>query len=571
MSRQPPRLTNRTLILALTAILSIAAVGFVLINALFLGGYRSPASSSDFLRANDMAKDIESLQELVTVGTPADVRLQEAIIRLKERYERHANEVSERLDPLLKVRLTTYSEQVWPAVDKWAAGTLTGEAEQGRLRSDLKVLRKILVLAGKRMEKESENERRSELLLTARSVAGAFAVVVLFALVATVLAWRGGRRLDAVAKHIGVPASDGSELMTHAERIGEERTSAENADRKELTRERMILKRYRDILDSLQAGIIAADAASGRVLFANTVFRDWFAAGPELIGEPVWAVVAKSGIDIALTGKLPHAGKTYWRDVTTVGGTVLYVVRDISEQERLASRLLNSERLISIGEMASKVTHEIRNPLSTVKLNAEYIADNAKKMTPDELASSIALIVKEVIRLEEITDRYMGMVRYRADDEPAQKTNLPEALIDLLKFHEGEFKKRGITLQIEAMPEAELLIALNSFREVMLNLLKNAWEELGDGGRVKLSGEAADGMVRLFVDDSGHGIPAAEREKIFRNFYTTKPGGTGIGLSHSLKLITEAGGTIAVEDSPLGGARFVVTVPRIGATSGSYG
>ncbi|HOW52599.1 MAG TPA: ATP-binding protein [bacterium] len=523
--------------------------------------------AQDAVWANDMAKDIEAIQDITYGIYPADaIKMQPAVSRIAERYARHLTEVSDRLDPLLKVRLTTYSERSWSALDRWGSETGLGEAEISQLRSDLKVLRKILVLAGKRLEKEALAERREGLLFKARMTAGMFGAVFLFAFAGIVMAWRSKRRLISVAKRIGLPAAGASELMTHAERIGDERVSAESADRKELTRERTILKRYRDILDSLQAGIVAADAASERVLFVNTVFHEWFGTGPEFIGEPLKAVIAKSGVDIALPGKLPHAGKTYWRDVTAVAGTVLYVVRDISEQERLASRLLNSERLISIGEMASKVTHEIRNPLSTVKLNAEYIADNAKKMTPDELAASIALIVKEVIRLEEITDRYMGMVRYRAEDEPAQKTLLPEALNDLLKFHEGEFRKRSITLDVAMVPDVELTIALNSFREVMLNLLKNAWEELGDGGRIAVSGAIDDRVICLRIDDSGRGVPAAEREKIFRNFYTTKPGGTGIGLSHSLKLVTEAGGTIAVEDSPLGGARFIVTIPRVVAT-----
>lgn len=555
-------MTNRIPLILLIALLTVASAGLISLNTLFVDGYRAAADPVP-LWADDMAKEIELLQAFLATGTPADPRLQDAVDRLKGRYERHAVAVADRLDPLLKTRLTGYHEKVWPAVAQWASGDPAVESDL--LRGEIKILHKILVLAGKRLAKEAEGVRRQGLLLTARVTAGLFAAVAALGLAALFLAWRGGRRLEAVAKKIGLPDPGADDLMACAGRIGDERATAENADRRELTRERTILKRYRDILDSLQAGIVAADAASERVLFVNTVFHEWFGTGPEFIGEPVKAVIAKSGIDISLPGKLPHTGKTYWRDVTTVGGTVLHVVRDISEQERLASRLLNSERLISIGEMASKVTHEIRNPLSTVKLNAEYIADNARNLTPDELSASIALIVKEVIRLEEMTDRYMGMVRYRAEDEPAQRTLLPEALGDLLKFHEGEFKKRGISLDVAMLPDAELVIALNSFREVMLNLLKNAWEELDDGGRVMLSGEAAGGMVRLFVDDSGHGVPAAEREKIFRNFYTTKPGGTGIGLSHSLKLVTEAGGTIAVEDSPLGGARFVVTVPRIGA------
>lgn len=519
-----------------------------MLNLLFLDAYRAPAASPQQIRVAEMARDIEILHETITNAEnaePATVR--PALYRLKEHYETIFGEISGDLDPLLKNRFADYHARIWPAMERWLSPPAAGEGESVQLRGDLKALRKIVLLAAKRLEKESLLERRSALLRSARLAAGSFAIALIIGLIGIVAAWRSRQRPDTIARKDDL-SPDGH---------------ADNSPPKEHLREQLLLKRYRDILDSLPDGVVVSDAASGRVLFVNRTFRDRFAVGQDQIGETVGALEEKSGIPIAEPGKLAARDTVFWRDIRTVGGAVLHLIRDMTEQDRLSSRLMSAERLISIGEIASKVTHEIRNPLSTIKLNVEYVADHASDLSPDELSASIALIVKEVIRLEEITDRYMGMVRYRADEEAPSHTPLRDAVAEVTRFHESEFRTRDIALTVGDLPAVELAIAFNSFREVLLNILKNAWEELDRHGAVTISAAIADGKVRLFVDDSGHGVPTAEREKIFRNFYTTKPGGTGIGLSHSLKLVTEAGGDISVADSPLGGARFVITIPRI--------
>jgi two-component system sensor histidine kinase FlrB len=95
----------------------------------------------------------------------------------------------------------------------------------------------------------------------------------------------------------------------------------------------------------------------------------------------------------------------------------------------------------------------------------------------------------------------------------------------------------------------------------MLNLLKNAWEELENGGKIAVNIARKGNFAVVSVEDSGRGVPQSERESVFKNFYTNKPGGTGIGLSHSRKLATEAGGKLYVGDSVLGGASFVLEIP----------
>ncbi len=540
-------MSNRTLILSILAVLFFAAGGFFLLNLLFLDAYRMPTVSTQQLRVAEMARDLEILHETVTNTENTDpATIRPVLFRLKEHYETIFGEITADLDPLLKNRFADYHTRIWPAMERWNAAPGTGEIDPVQVRSDLKALRKIVLLAAKRLEKESLAERRGAILRSARFAAASFAVAIAIGLFGIIAARRSRQRRDASAAPAEPPTDN----------------PAGNPPPKEHRREQLLLKRYRDILDSLPDGVVVSDASSGRVQFINRTFRDRFAVGQDQIGETVAALAEKSGMAIAEPGKLTAHDTVYWRDITEVGGAVLHLVRDMTEQDRLSNRLMSAERLISIGEIASKVTHEIRNPLSTIKLNVEYVADHAHDLSPEELSASIALIVKEVIRLEEITDRYMGMVRYRADEESPSRTPLRDAVAEVTRFHESEFRTRDIALTVGDLPAVELGIAFNSFREVLLNILKNAWEELDRRGAVAISGDIADGKVRLFVDDSGHGVPAAEREKIFRNFYTTKPGGTGIGLSHSLKLVTEAGGDIAVTDSPLGGARFVITIPR---------
>ena len=95
----------------------------------------------------------------------------------------------------------------------------------------------------------------------------------------------------------------------------------------------------------------------------------------------------------------------------------------------------------------------------------------------------------------------------------------------------------------------------------MLNLLKNAWEEIENGGKIAVNTKKNGNLAVISVEDSGRGVPQPERETIFKNFYTKKPGGTGIGLSHSRKLATGAGGKLYVDDSTLGGAAFILEIP----------
>jgi signal transduction histidine kinase len=228
----------------------------------------------------------------------------------------------------------------------------------------------------------------------------------------------------------------------------------------------------------------------------------------------------------------------------------------------MAAKLLNSERLVSIGEMASRITHEIRNPLSTIKMNSEYMREHAHEMSAEEIESTFQPVIKEIVRLEQITDKYINMVKYRSTVEVASAV-IPDDLAELVAFHRPEMEARDIEIDV-VFPDAPLSLSIpvDAFREVLLNIMKNGWEEIEQSGRMRIRvAMISDTMLEIHIEDSGGGIADDMKEKIFETFFTGKAGGTGIGLSHSKTLVTENSGNISVAKSELGGADFVISMP----------
>lgn len=339
-------------------------------------------------------------------------------------------------------------------------------------------------------------------------------------------------------------------------------TEAKSAEFEELgrkyAREQIVGKRKDDLLNAIPEGLLTVSA--GRITFVNRTMKEWFGIDGTAIGEEVSAVFGKIGTDGA-EGKFSSGEETYQLSISGGQGETFYIIRNITKSEELSSKLLNSERLASIGEMAARITHEIRNPLNTIKMNSGYLLENIDKTNSEENKQLLSLVVSEVERLEGITNKYMGMVNYNRNGVTDTEVSLPSDLIEFLSFHLPELQKRNIELTVGKSEPLSISISASSFKSIMLNLLKNAWEELENGGKIAVNLGINGKLAVISVEDSGRGVPESEREAVFKNFYTNKPGGTGIGLSHSRKLAAEAGGRLSIRDSALGGAAFVLEIP----------
>jgi two-component system NtrC family sensor kinase len=226
--------------------------------------------------------------------------------------------------------------------------------------------------------------------------------------------------------------------------------------------------------------------------------------------------------------------------------------------EEREQRLIRSERLATVGRIAAQITHEIRNPLASIGLNAELLGDELP--SGGEGRRLLTTISREVDRLSEITESYLRFVRL---PKPELEPEDPGALVAaVLEFTRAELAQAGISLELEVGQELpEIAADENQLRQALLNLVRNAREAMTAGGVLRVSVAAADGRLRLAVTDSGSGIAPQHVGKIFDPFFSTKEQGTGLGLALVQQIVNEHGGRIEVGNAPGGGTSFVITLP----------
>ncbi len=226
-------------------------------------------------------------------------------------------------------------------------------------------------------------------------------------------------------------------------------------------------------------------------------------------------------------------------------------------------RLIRSERLAAVGKIAAQITHEVRNPLSSIGLNAELLEEELGKAgtNHEEAQVLVRAIIQEVDRLTQITEQYLRLTRLpRPRLEREDANGLVSSLLAFLKE-----ELAGRSIQVETQLGSDLPLILgdeNQLRQALLNLLRNSTEAMGEGGQLTVSTAATTSHVTIAIRDTGEGIDPAHRAKIFEPFFSTKKGGTGLGLALTQQIIIEHGGAIDVESDPGKGTRFTVRLPR---------
>ena len=262
-------------------------------------------------------------------------------------------------------------------------------------------------------------------------------------------------------------------------------------------------------------------------------------------------------VDVALVPMIDRAG-TSMDDVLLLG-------EDVTTREETKDRLLQTERLAAIGRLAAQITHEIRNPLSSVALNVELLSDDVVHLPTErqgEARTILEAVGKEIDRLAQITEGYLRFARLPAPVKV--EGDVGDLCADLVAFVQGEAQREGrmLELNVEAgLPKVPHDPA--RLRQALLNLLRNAAEAAGQGGTVRLSAKRGGklGGVRLAVEDTGPGVPDDVKARLFEPFFTTKPSGTGLGLLLTAEIVKEHRGELSLETSPLGGAAFFIDLP----------
>jgi signal transduction histidine kinase len=216
-----------------------------------------------------------------------------------------------------------------------------------------------------------------------------------------------------------------------------------------------------------------------------------------------------------------------------------------------------------VAQLAGGLAHEIRNPLSTMRLNLDLLAEDFRSPeTPRDqrVLQKIERVRKESHRLQNLLEEFLRFARVQ--DLRLVQADLNAVVDELRDFCEPQSASQGIVLRThygDDLPPVPLDIDL--FKQALLNLILNAQHAMPDGGDLILTTRREGFYAVVEVTDTGCGIPPDLKPKVFDAFFSTRPGGSGLGLPTTRKVVESHGGTIALESEPGKGSRFTIRLP----------
>jgi two-component system nitrogen regulation sensor histidine kinase NtrY len=254
-------------------------------------------------------------------------------------------------------------------------------------------------------------------------------------------------------------------------------------------------------------------------------------------------------------------------EIGAVGKAFNFMMEDLRSSKE---RLVIAERIAAWQEIARRLAHEIKNPLTPIQMAMDTLRKTWKKQHPsfgEILEESTTTVMEEADRLKKIVSEFSGFARMPKPE--FQRLDLNELVRSALALYQG-----AAPIEIQLAPQMPRIDAdKNQLNQVVLNLVENARDAIGQrsDGRIAVStrlGETSD-RVMLVVEDNGPGIPGDLKDKVFAPYFTTKhsKGGTGLGLAIVHRIISDHGGRIAVADAPGGGARFAIELPLRNGTA----
>ncbi len=323
---------------------------------------------------------------------------------------------------------------------------------------------------------------------------------------------------------------------------------------------------YRNVVQSLGSGLMTL-SSSGEILFVNQTGAEILgidsegASGqsierlaPELAPERL-AGRGELSLERAAGRRLLGYSSSPLREGGGLPSGKVVSFQDVTDLRRLEASVRRQSHLASLGELSASLAHEIRNPLAALSGAVQMLSAEPKNEGDARL---FELIRRESAHLGKLVSDFLAFAR------PPRPALQPTDLATLVRDRCASFdpvaqrQGRGLACEVEA---ASLEVDPGQLRQVVDNLLRNALEATGPGGKIAVSLRLAEERVLLSVEDDGPGVPPEVALRLFEPFFTTKEKGTGLGLALVARIVGNHGGTVDLESPPGGGARFVVSLP----------
>lgn len=313
------------------------------------------------------------------------------------------------------------------------------------------------------------------------------------------------------------------------------------------------------ILDSIDIGVVFFDS-EGVIRLVNK-------AGENLFNVKAEDVIGKRNLGIKVEGDrvIPYSSASAFyaivshSDVFDSDGNRIgqvFICKDITRIKELEAEAERNRRLTAMGSLIMKIAHEIRNPLGSIELFANMIAEDIKEGKHGEYARSISNSVRMLRNTLE------NMLSFTKGINPKkQRVCINDLVYDVCQDFKELCQRVGIKFNIQIKEKIFYSLDPSLFRQALINLIVNAYQAMPEGGKITISSFALDNYLRINVKDTGQGIDKESIERIFEPFFSTKDRGTGLGLSITHSIIKAHGGKIEVRSKKGKGTEFAIYLP----------
>ncbi len=239
-----------------------------------------------------------------------------------------------------------------------------------------------------------------------------------------------------------------------------------------------------------------------------------------------------------------------------------FFIRTVKQSEALNKVLEERQKLAMLGEMASVLAHEIRNPLGSIKGFAQLVMEQNKepKIYSSETGEYLRIIILESKRLESLTDDlllYAKTSEYRPED-----VDLKVLISECVKNIQANINEKRIDFEISLHEAIFIKTDYNKLKQILINIIQNAVEAISEKGLIEITAEIRNNTAEISINDNGSGMDDDTRTNAFKPFFTTKTSGTGLGLAVVERLVKSIGGSIELRSEPERGTKFKISIPK---------